>query len=108
MGQTGNGHPAQVLGEDDHHYNGPVRREKGISLVLCRLLKAVHKNNSVTGRVAGWLKKVRLETFFSIFAKNFFLFFFSKNGQYFHTNKKKRWKTKKIAAARPASILATR
>ena len=41
MGQTGNGHPAQVLGEDDHHYNGPVRREKGISLVLCRLLNCI-------------------------------------------------------------------
>ena len=31
--------------------------------------KAVHKNNSVSGRPAGWLKKVRLKTFFFIFAK---------------------------------------
>ena len=30
--------------------------------------QAVHKTNSVSGRPAGWLKKVRLETFF-IFAK---------------------------------------
>ena len=57
--------------------------------------RAVHKNNSVSGRPAGWLKKVRLETFF------FLLFFSSKIGQYFH------WK-KKIVAARLASILATR
>ena len=34
--------------------------------------QAVHKNNSVSGRPAGWLKKVRLETFFLNFAKIFF------------------------------------
>ena len=31
--------------------------------------EAVHKKNAVSGRPAGWLKKVRLETFFFIFAK---------------------------------------
>ena len=36
---------------------------------LAQVYKAVHKNNSVSGRPAGWLKKVRLETFFFIFAK---------------------------------------
>ena len=60
--------------------------------------QAVHKNNSVSGRLAGWLKKVRLETFFSILQKmdNIFM------------EKKKRVEKKKIAAARLASILATR
>ena len=33
--------------------------------------EAVHKNYSVSGRPAGWLKKVRLETFFFIFANIF-------------------------------------
>ena len=48
---------------------------------------AVHKNNSVSGRPAGWLKKVRLETpFYFIFY--FFYFFPPKNGQYFHGKKK--------------------
>ena len=56
--------------------------------------EAVHNNNSVSGRPAGWLKKVRLETFFSFFAKK--------------KKKKKSGKKKKIAAARLASILATR
>ena len=37
--------------------------------MMYKLSKAVHKNNSVSGRPAGWLKKVWLETFFSIFAK---------------------------------------
>ena len=44
--------------------------------------QAVHKNTSVSSRPAGWLKNVRLETFFFIFAKkkkNLNL----KNGQYF-------------------------
>ena len=36
--------------------------------------EAVHKNNSVSGRPAGCLKKVRLETF-----SFFHFFFFSKN-----------------------------
>ena len=36
--------------------------------------QAVHKKNSVSGRPAGWLKKVRLETFFFIFAKKNFFF----------------------------------
>ena len=38
--------------------------------------KAVHKNNYVSGVAAGCLKKVRLETFFFTFAKQFFFFFF--------------------------------
>ena len=67
------------------------------SLNYCH--EAVHKNNSVSGRPAGWLKKVRLETFF---------LHFSKNGQYFLRKKEKWKKKKKIAAARLASILATR
>ena len=67
--------------------------------------QAVHKNNSVSGRAAGWLKKVRLETsFFSFLQKTFFP---PKNGQYFPTNKTKKVE-KKIAAARLASILVTR
>ena len=57
--------------------------------------EAVHKNNCVSGRAAGWLKKVRLGTFFFIFAKKLFFFFFSKNGQYFPTNKKKSGKKTK-------------
>ena len=46
--------------------------------------QAVHKNNYVSGIAAGWLKKVRLETFFFTFAKEFCF----KHGQYFHTKKK--------------------
>ena len=76
------------------------------SLVLLFLLGyqcwAVHKNNSVSGRPAGWLKKARLETFFFNFAKK--IIKKSKNGQYFHGEKKKEWKKKKIAAAQLASI----
>ena len=67
--------------------------------------KAVHKNNSVSGRPAGWLKKVRLETFFFIFAKK--NIFFQKL-TIFSWKKKIKWKKKKIAAARLALILATR
>ena len=42
------------------------------------MIEAVHKNNSVSGRAAGWLKKVRLETLFSFLQE-----------KYFPTNKKK-------------------
>ena len=61
---------------------------------LCceRRTGAVHKNNCVSGRPAGWLKKVRLEIFLK-----FFPISPPKNGQYFH--EKKKWKKKKIAAA---------
>ena len=69
----------------------------------CWSHQAVHKNNSVSGRPAGGLKKVQLETFFPFFP---FLFFSSpKMDNIFH-GKKKKWK--KIAAARLAAILATR
>ena len=34
-----------------------------------RNAEAVHKNNSVSSRPAGWLKKVRLETSFFHFCK---------------------------------------
>ena len=56
--------------------------------------EAVHKNNSVSGRPAGWLKKVRLETFFFIFAK--FLIFFPKIDNIF-MEKKNKVEKKKIA-----------
>ena len=56
-----------------------------INLLLNVATEAVHKNKSVSGRPAGWLKKVRLETFFFIFAK--ILFFFQKL-TYFHGKKK--------------------
>ena len=66
---------------------------------------AVHKKNSVSGRPAGWLRKVRLETFFFHFCKN--KSFFLKLDNIFMERKKKVEK-KKIAAARLASILAIR
>ena len=66
---------------------------------------ADHKNNSVSGRPAGWLKKVRLETFFFIFAKKNFFF---QNWTIFAWEKKLSGKKKKFAAARLASIVATR
>ena len=49
--------------------------------------EAVHQNNSVSSEAAGWLKKVRLETFFYPFFQKCF---FKKNGQYFPTKKKKK------------------
>ena len=67
--------------------------------------KAVHKNNSVSGRLAGWLKKVRLETFFFIFAKKKFV---SPKIDNIFMGKKNKVEKKKIVAARLASILATR
>ena len=48
---------------------------------------------------------MRLETFFFIFAKKKNS---SKNGQYFHRKQKEKWEKNKFAAARLASILATR
>ena len=48
---------------------------------------AVHKNNSVSGRPAGWLKKVRLEPFFFIFA--IFFYFSPKIDNIFMGKKKK-------------------
>ena len=56
--------------------------------------KAVHKNNSVSGRGAGWLKKVRLETFFFHFCKKHF--FFLKMDNIFLPTKKKVGKKKKL------------
>ena len=73
---------------------------------LLKESEAVHKNNSVSGRAAGWLKKVRLETFFFHFCK--IIFFFLKVDNIFLQKKKLKRKKKKIAAARLAFILATR
>ena len=64
------------------------------------LAEAVHKNNSVSGRAAGWLKKVRLETLFFHFCK---IVFFSKIGQYFPTKKKLKWE-KKQKCGRPTGF----
>ena len=72
-----------------------------MSVILCQ---AVRKNNSVSGRPARWLKKVRLETFFFIFEKKNILFQKIYN---IFMEKKKNGK-KKIAAGRLALILATR
>ena len=63
-----------------------------ISCCLCQfhsrwVAKAVHKNNSVSGEAAGWLKKVRLETFFPIFSK--FCFLKKMDNTFLPTNKKK-------------------
>ena len=52
--------------------------------------QAVHNNNYVSGIAAGWLKKVRLETFFF----TLLLFFFSKMDNIFiqkKSGKKKLW-----------------
>ena len=61
--------------------------------------EAVHKNNSVSGRLAGWLKKVRLETFF---------FSFLQKKKILQKWTLFSWEKKKSAAARLVSILATR
>ena len=58
--------------------------------------KAVHKNNSVSRRPAGWLKKGATGDFFFHFCKKKKK---SKNGQYFHGEKKNRRKKRKFAAA---------
>ena len=76
-----------------------------IGQIIQCVAEAVHKNNSVSGRPAGWLQKVRLETLFFIFAKK--NVFFQKL-TIFSWKKKIKWKKKKIAATRLASILATR
>ena len=72
--------------------------------MLVSRAKAVRKNHSVSGRPAGWLKMVLLETFFFfiIFAKK--MFFFPIMDNIFM--EKKKWKKKKKKLL--ASILATR
>ena len=78
----------------------PIQYNRSTSLST----KAVHKNNCVSGRPAGWLKKVRLESVFfkfilaNFFKKNMALFFHGGGGG----------GITKIKAARLASILATR
>ena len=62
----------------------PINDGLEFNTQICKS-KAVHKNNSVSGRPAGWLKKVRLEPFFFIFAKKSTFF---KNGQYFPIKEK--------------------
>ena len=57
----------------------------GVCLVKCYGSRAVHKNHFVSGRPAGWLKKVRLEFFFS----SFFFFFSPKMDNIFM--EKKKW-----------------
>ena len=74
--------------------------------MMYKLSKAVHKNNSVSGRPAGWLKKGAAGNFFFHFCKK--NFFFPKIDKIFMEKKNKVEKKKKIAAARLASILATR
>ena len=54
--------------------------------------KAILKKTSVSGVAAGCFIKVRMGTFFFIFAKKIFFF---KNGQYFPTKKKNYGKKKK-------------
>ena len=76
-----------------------------MSIVAFLIHGAVQKNNYVSGKAAGWLKKkVQLETFF------FFSFlqriFFSKMDNIFLPRKKKVGE--KNAAARLASVLAIR
>ena len=71
---------------------------------------AILKKKSVSGVAAGWLKMVRMGTFFFIVAKKIKI---SKNGQYFSTNpppppKKKKKKKKKNAASLLASMMNTR
>ena len=63
---------------------------------LCceRRTGAVRKNNSVSGRPAGWLKKGRLETFFFIFTFLHFLIFLKKKRTIFSCKKKKVGKKK--------------
>ena len=51
--------------------------------------KAIHKNNYVSGKAVGWLKKVRLEIFFFHFCKK--ILFFPKMENIFE---KKKWKKK--------------
>ena len=80
----------------DRRHWGPRRCKRSASRSEKGRTAAVHKNNSVSGRLAVWLKKVRLETFLFNFCKK--KIFFSKNGQ--------KWS--KIAAAQLASIVATR
>ena len=64
--------------------------------------KAVHKNNYISGLAAGWLKKVRLEKNKIHFCNNKKIP--SKMDNIFQSTRKKN----KIAAARLATILATR
>ena len=61
-------------------------------LVASASRQAILKKNSVSGVAAGWFKNVRMGTFFSFLQK---IFFFSKNGQYFPTQKKIEGKKKK-------------
>ena len=61
--------------------NTTVKKEERVSEVI---IWGHTKKKSVSGVEAGWLKKVRIETFFS------------KNGQYFHTTKPQKNYNKKI------------
>ena len=80
------------------------RQGRGALSVSSCDTRAVQKNNFVSGRPAGWLKKkVRLETFFLIFAQKKKIHL--KMDNIFNVKKKVE---KRIAAARLASILATR
>ena len=54
--------------------------------------KAILKKTSVSGVAAGWFKKVRMGTFFAFLPKKII---FSKNGQYFPTEKKNLSEKKK-------------
>ena len=66
-----------------------VRWEQALTLHR----RAILKKTSVSGVAAGCFIKVRMGTFFFIFAKKIFFF---KNGQYFPTKKKIMGKKKKM------------
>ena len=83
------------------HVGGQRRRGCRKKASMERPPKAILKKTSVSGVAAGWFKKVRMGIFFFIF--------FSKNGQYFPTEKKKiKEKKTKNAALLLASKKDTR
>ena len=82
----------------------PVCDEK-VTLKFNCSTQAIQKKTSVSGVAAGCFIKVRMGTFFFIFAKKIIFF---KNGQYFPTKKKNYGEKKKIAASLLASKKDTR